>query len=228
MKNLNLTLKFLLPVLVGFFLIVVLLGYQIGALIKRTVVNQAVSMSADFVQLNTLKHVASSSDFSLDDPQKTERLFEKVSREVKTRGAMRIKVWDKKGMVIFSEDKTIVGQTFSDNHEFQESIEGKVEVEIKKPLKRENVSEKGYRQLMEVYVPIVLDGQVEPAGVVEVYYNIDELSRNIRQIQLQIILINLAAFLMVAVIITLLFHFLVVKPLRSLEAGMMEIKEKGV
>jgi len=223
----SVTFKFLIPVLLVFALIAVFLSYQTSLTVKNILIDQASSLVVDFVQTQAKNHIASPEAFSLQNPEATEQVFKKVLEEVKTRDVIRIKVWDKDATIVFSDDKSIVGKKFTDNHEFQEAIEGKVEVEIKKPLAAENVAEKGYRQLMEVYVPITLAGESGTNGVIETYYKLDTLNEEIQKAQTRIVLINLGAFLVLAVVIWLLFKFLVLRPLEALETGMEEIKEKG-
>lgn len=226
MKSFSLTFKFLIPVLLVFVVIAVFLSYQTSVMVKNILIDQSSSLVVDFVQIQARNHITSASDFSLQDPQKTEQVFQEVLREVKTRDVIRIKVWDKDATIIFSDDKSIVGKKFTDNHEFQEAIQGEVEVEIKEPVAEENVAEKGYRQLMEVYVPITLAGESGVSGVIETYYNLDALNSNIQKAQTRIIFINLGAFLVFSLIIRFFFKFFVLKPLEVLESGMEEIKQK--
>lgn len=225
----SLTFKFLIPIFIIFVVIAGFLSYQTSVFVKGMVIEQTKNLVVNFVQFHTKKYVTSASDFSLASPERAEQVFNQVLGEVKTGDIMRIKVWGENATVVFSDDKTIIGKQFADNKEFQESMEeGKVEVEIKQPLKAENIQEKGYRQLMEVYVPITLNGDSKPSGVVETYYNMDALNSSIQKAQTQMVLINLGSFIVLAVILWLLFHFLVVRPLKELESGMIEIKEKGV
>lgn len=226
--QLGITFKFLIPVIVVFAIIAGFLSYQASGLVKQIQINQASSLVVDFVQIQAKNHLTSSSIFSLDNPEQTEQAFNEVLREVSTRDILKIKVWDKNATVIFSNDKTIVGKRFDDNEEFKEAMAGKPEVEIKEPLSAENVGEKGYRQLMEVYVPITLAGESNVTGVIETYYKLDTLNEQIKKAQMKIIAVNAGAFLILAVIIWILFKFLVIRPLEMLESGMEEIKKKGV
>lgn len=210
-----------------FAVIAVFLSYQTSLTVKNILIDQASSLVVDFVQTQAKNHISSADAFTLKDPQNTEQVFTKVLEEVKTRDVIRIKVWDKDATIVFSDDKSIVGKKFADNQEFQESIKGEVEVEIKKPLAAENVAEKGYRQLMEVYVPVTLAGESGVSGVIETYYKLDTLNDEIQKAQTKVVLINLGAFLVLALIIWLLFKFLVLRPLEELESGMEEIKQKG-
>lgn len=220
----NLAFKFLVPVLALFLVIAAVLSFQTSALIKKVAISQASSFVVDFVQLQAKQHIDSASVFSLADAQRTNQIFSKVKQEVKTKDVVRIKVWDKDAIIIFSDDQSIIGQKFADNKEFQKAIEGEAEVEIKEPLKPENTAEKGYRQLMEVYVPVVLAGESKPAGVIETYYNMDVLNLSIKKAQTLVITINIVAFFVMAIVLSVLFKFLVLNPIEKLEVGILELK----
>ncbi len=222
----GITFKFLIPLMVAFIVITVFLAVKTSSIVKDIVIQQSSSVIVDFVQNQARRHVESPAAFSVADPVKTEEIFSEVKEEVKARDVVRIKVWDSKGTVIFSDDKSIVGKSFADNHEFQEAINGKVEVEIKEPLKQENAMEKGYKQLMEVYVPITLSGSTTPVGVIETYYKMDALNESIQKAQIKIISFIGTAFLILAISIWLGFRFFILKPLAQLESGILEIKQE--
>ena len=82
---------------------------------------------------------------------------------------LRIKVWDNKGTIVYSDDKSIIGANYGDNLRFKKSITGIVTTEIKDPVEAENISEMGYGQMMEIYIPINFDS-IETVGVIELYY----------------------------------------------------------
>lgn len=225
--NLSLSVKFLILIAVVFAVLAFVLNYQISAIIKREMIERAQVFIADFIKFQARQHIESPADFSLTDPVKTEQVFNRVLDEVRTKEVIRIKAWNKDGTVIFSDDKSIVGQNFVQNQDFQKAISGKVAVDIKEPLKPENVAEKGYGQLMEVYVPIIFSGESKPAGVIEVYYNLDLLNRNIRQAQLEIGGVLFISFLTLGFIMWLLVRFMIVKPLKKLESEVLEIRRGG-
>lgn len=224
--KLGITFKFLIPMLVAFMAITVFLAVKMSSLVKDIIIQQASSLIVDFVQNQARRHVASPDLFSMNNPGETEEVFSELLQEVKVRDVVRIKVWDKQGVVVFSDDKSIVGKSFTDNHEFQESINGEVEIEIKEPLKAENALEKGYKQLMEVYVPITFSGEASPAGVIETYYKMDTLNESIRQAQTKILIIVGSAFIVLAIIVWLGFRFFILKPISELESGILEIKQE--
>ena len=145
--------------------------------------------------------------FSEPDVTKTQPVFDKYFHEIKTDEMLRIKVWDKNARIISANDPTIVGKTFSDHQLFQKAIKGETVVELKPPIRPENIKEQGYGQLMEVYVPIV-NSNGEVVGIVEVYTIVDNLNRQIFEAQkgLTFVLISIS-IPTIALLSTLFFGF---------------------
>jgi len=92
----------------------------------------------------------------------------------------RIKVWNREATVLWSDESRLIGQSFRDNHELKEALEGKIEVEIQTLRRAENVYEPQGGRLAEIYVPIFgADGTV--VGVVEIYKTPVRLFATIRR-----------------------------------------------
>ncbi|MEK7558286.1 MAG: hypothetical protein AAB507_00465 [Patescibacteria group bacterium] len=224
--KLSITQKLLVPPFVVLALVGVILSYRINSILRQEATENAQNIIADFIGIHSGRHITSPADFSFENPKETNQIFSKLFEEVKTSNVIRIKVWAKDGTVIFSDDKSIVGQNFASNKDFQKSIGGEVAVVIKAPLDPENVTEKGYEQLMEVYVPIELQAGEGPIGVVETYYTLDSLNASILKTQREISLVVTLGFLLLALGLWLSIKFVVVKPLKGLEEGIIGIRER--
>jgi diguanylate cyclase (GGDEF)-like protein len=81
----------------------------------------------------------------------------------------RIKIWNQKHQVVYSDDPSLIGRTFEADDDLKESLEGEVESEVSTLRRQENVSERGFGRLFEVYVPIRFAGEKEPSGAFEIY-----------------------------------------------------------
>ena len=92
---------------------------------------------------------------------------------------VRIKVWNRAGTIVYSEDPTLVGKTFEVEHDLHEALEGEIEAEISELDSAEDASESEYGRLLEVYVPIRFAGGGEPAGAFEIYLPYAPLERAI-------------------------------------------------
>ncbi len=103
-------------------------------------------------------------------------------------GAMdiaRVKVWNTQGQVVYSDDASLIGRSFPvrDNDELREALEGRIARELSAIGKSENVGERQYGRLMEVYVPVVLPGSTQVVGVYEVYQRFAPLQATINAIR---------------------------------------------
>ncbi|TAN44265.1 MAG: hypothetical protein EPN22_07200 [Nitrospirae bacterium] len=87
---------------------------------------------------------------------------------------IRIKIWNKDRVVVWSDDRRLVGQRFPDNDELIEAFEGKIASELSSLGKSEQKFERPYKKLLELYVPIKFpDGKI--LAVFELYQNLDPL-----------------------------------------------------
>jgi signal transduction histidine kinase len=152
----------------------VVLSFVVSDQYKQTALQREIDVNANFIMTQAKLHLTPD-DFTPINFEQKEQVFSKFFQGVDTSEIIRIKVWSTDGTVLYSNDKTIVGQQFLDNEELHESVEGEIAAEIKPPEKAENISEKGYAQLMEIYVPIQdSDGSV--FGVIETYVSLDRVN----------------------------------------------------
>ncbi|MEO8288509.1 MAG: ATP-binding protein [Chloroflexota bacterium] len=94
-------------------------------------------------------------------------------------GLVRVKIWNREGVVVYSDDPKLVGQKYGVNPELQETLEGLTTADISPLDKAENIDERGFGELLEVYTPIRQEGKSEIAGVFEGYYDIFDLRERI-------------------------------------------------
>jgi len=201
--------KFIIILLIILILIIVIGIFSVVSIresLEENMINRTKGEIAPFVNLQTNQHVPEEI-FLESDLKKTQNIFDIFFEEIDTDEIIRIKVWDSKGKIIASDNPEIVGQTFSDDDEFQKAIKGEVIAEINPLEKAENIQEIGYGQLMEVYVPIIYsDGEV--VGIVETYTRLDNLNTQIENAQkdlmVKILLVLIFSF---SIIIILLFIF---------------------
>ena len=175
--------------------------------IKNSKIERAKTVNANFIVAQSLKYLTSE-DFLAESFGEKEKVFTKFFENVDTDEIVRIKVWSKEGTIIYSDKKTIVGQNFNDNPSFQEAIRGETTAEIKEPIKPENVSELGYEQLMEVYVPISLSSNGID-GVIETYSKLDSVNASIAKSSVTVF--SIAAVTATAIIVVLFFLFMFLK-----------------
>jgi len=157
--------------------------FSVSDVLKNSLIERGEREVAALISVQVRNHITEDI-FTEADLAKTQSTFADFFKEVKTNDILRIKAWDRNAKVIAANDTSIIGKSFPENEEFQESIRGEVVSEIKAPLGLENEKEQGYKQLMEVYVPIFSsDGGSGVIGVIETYTILDSLNRQIATAQ---------------------------------------------
>lgn len=146
-------------------------SFFISETIKENSLHDFESENAAFVLQQSKLHL-DSKDFTAQNFDERKNTFTEFFKSIDTSEIVRIKVWSTDGTIVYSDDDSIVGENFGDNPYFLHAMTGDVSAEIQEPEKPENISELGYGQLIEVYVPITDDaGNV--FGVIETYTSMD-------------------------------------------------------
>jgi len=195
------------------------LAFTVSEQYKQTTINRAVSVNADFILSQAKMHL-SAEDFVPADFEKRIDTFTTFFRGVDTSEILRIKVWALDGTIVYSDDRSIIGQNFADNAEFIKSVQGSTESKIKDPVKPENVSETGYGQLMEIYVPITSDGG-SVIGVIETYTMLDFVNQSVSETTQMIFLVALISSFGIASVVVFVF----VSLKRNMLAPIMSIQD---
>ena len=194
MKKVALIQNFSLICLVVLIVICVVFGGIITHAIEQNMLSRTERLTANVVS-NEVKSEFLVSDFII--PKNTTEyndLAEMIEHLTFVPGIERIKIWDKNGMVIWSDIKEIVGQRFPDNDDLLEALQGNTVSEISSLVKEEHEFEHHSEQLMELYIPI----QFEPHGnidiVFEIYQNLDLLYEDISRQKLTVWISSILGF----------------------------------
>lgn len=93
---------------------------------------------------------------------------------------VRVKIWNKGGLLLYSDEKGLVGQYFPVSDELEQALVGDIATEVSTLNKTENVGERGlYTRLLEVYVPIRLADSDQVVGAYEIYHDLAVLEPSI-------------------------------------------------
>ncbi len=144
----------------------------------------AVRDSADTVTMVITPQVTPE-DFAAPTPSTIAAWQRRVGGLVGRMTIARIKVWNARSQVVYSDDSAIIGKQFSleDEDELREALKGHVAREVSGLQKAENVNERNYGRLIEVYVPVVLPGSSQVVGAYEVYQRAAPLGAQIAAIK---------------------------------------------
>ncbi|MDE1769219.1 MAG: hypothetical protein KGI28_01520 [Thaumarchaeota archaeon] len=171
---------------------------------KSTILQRDVDVNAKFIALQARQHLTPD-DFTPKDFTAKDKTFQKFFGEINTDEIVLFKVWSTDKTIVYSDNKDEVGKTFSDNDELNDALGGEVKSEISDLSKSENVDEKNYKQLIEIYVPIKSNsGNV--IGVIETYASMDHVNAYIANANLSIFLNVMIGIGFVGLVIVLAFR----------------------
>lgn len=81
----------------------------------------------------------------------------------------RIKVWNRAGRAVYATDHSLIGRRFTPSEELQRALGGRVASEISNLTAAENVADRRFGKLLEVYTPLRLGPSGGVVGAFEVY-----------------------------------------------------------
>ena len=168
-----------LVVVVGIGLV---LAWGLGQLILQNTLHD-VSASAKDSLYNHILGRLSLEDFA--SPMTGDRYqdFHRfVQENVVSDRTVRLKIWNRDGLVTYANDPTIVGETFPIGDELREALRGETATEVSDLQAAENVAERGYRRLIEVYLPVRLSENGEIVGAFEIYQKWDPIEEHIQEL----------------------------------------------
>ncbi len=193
--KLSLVQRVFVAILVLFITSSAVLSFVVAGQTKQAFLEQQKRSVAEFVRKQASKHL-SREDFQAN-VQNGVILprFVDYQNEILTPEIVRTKIYNTNGVVLYSDQTELIGRNLfaDDPGELNEILEGKIVIDIADLNKPENVFEKQYKQLLEIYTPIYFsDSNVD--GIIETYYNLDFLNNQVRQSQINLILAVTAIF----------------------------------
>lgn len=114
----------------------------------------------------------------------------------------RIKVWNREGVILWSDEKSIIGQSFADNPSFKTAMNNQISYSIELPDNQENMLELDRGKIIEIYTPVQTEDKV--IGVIEIYESNKELLDKISTLK-----IFITATIIIFGIILYLIQFLI-------------------
>jgi diguanylate cyclase (GGDEF)-like protein len=149
------------------------------------------------------------SDLSFDGPsQERVWVIERTLADLvnATSGILRIKVHAPDGTILFSDDADLRGQRFDTDGPLQAALAGTLGTELASTEEgeAEDLQATGHDQVLEEYLPILVDGKV--AAVFEVYRDAGPLLAQVSQAQAAVLIIALTAAILLAALLWLIFR----------------------
>jgi hypothetical protein len=81
----------------------------------------------------------------------------------------RLKVWNRTGMVVYSDNRGLIGRTFPIDDDLHAALGGTPKASITDGHDEENTGDNLAGPLIQVYVPLVFEGDKSPSGAFELY-----------------------------------------------------------
>ena len=165
----NLLVQFSLASFLMLTVVAVILAQVLSSRVRQDavddLVDEAVGASAGRL-LNALEPA----DF--DTPmtgERYDRFSYFVEQSIASERTARVKLFSRDGTVIFSNDPAGVGEQFPHKPNLLTALAGATPIQIKMADDADNARERHLGTLMEVYTPVVFEGESEPRGVFETY-----------------------------------------------------------
>lgn len=162
----------------------VVIGAWVGEQIKINVINESATTTAlymdSFITPN-LQGLATSNSLT---PENFSNLSNVLSKTDLGRQIVTIKVWGKDNRVLYSNSSSLVGRTFPSAEDLDKARNGEIVASISTLQEDENVEERRlYKSLLEIYIPIRLNGTDQIIAVAEFYKKVDSLESDIAAAQ---------------------------------------------
>ncbi|MGA2453681.1 MAG: EAL domain-containing protein [Solirubrobacteraceae bacterium] len=157
----------LLPMLV--------LGFVLARVLQAQIVSRTLADATESARI--VAHLGIEPHLSPQDlrtgltPAGIRALDQQLSARSVTQDLARIKIWNSRYKVIYSDDHSLIGRTLPPSDDLRDALAGKpddADVVTPRP-ETETASEVGLGQLVEVYVPLRFAASGPPEGAFEIY-----------------------------------------------------------
>lgn len=141
--------------------------------------------------------------FANENQQNINQAFDLFFNEIKLQDIIRVKIYNLNGVIIYSDEKKLVGQYFDTNEKLKKALNGETVIEVEDTKGEENKFEEEYSSLLEVYMPHYENGV--QVGVIEFYYNISKLISGVELMKKTIYSIVISVSLFLIIILRVIF-----------------------
>jgi diguanylate cyclase (GGDEF)-like protein len=115
-------------------------------------------------------------------PRQIEKLDDALASEEIGRQIARVKIWNKRLEIVYSDNRSVVGKRFPLSKALlRDAYNGDTGSEVSNLARRDNVSERKYRRLLEVWVPLQFKPGGPVEGVFDVYLPYTPIARSIER-----------------------------------------------
>ena len=190
-KNADLTMRFAIRSFICIGIMTVVLWFIVSHYVVSEILDREWEATAELIRTEA-KEFLTAEDFTTKDRKSVGHKFEQLLQHITlTPNIVRFKVYNPKGVIIWAQDKQLVGKLFSDNDELQQAIGGNVVADVTSLNKGRNIATRDrVERSVEVYVPVYSDTQRELLGVFETYKKADVIYRDILNARAAVLIAN--------------------------------------
>ena len=141
--------------------------------LEQLALRQAAEGAADQVNLFLKPNLESADLAGPLDPVRYQEIATLMEKILSDQHIVRIKIWNHDGMLIYSDEKELIGRYFHIDEDLRQSLEGNTTMAVSSLNKAENILEKGRfgSQLLEIYVPLRIHDSPQISGSYEIYHD---------------------------------------------------------
>jgi PAS domain S-box-containing protein/putative nucleotidyltransferase with HDIG domain len=184
-KKISLIQKFSLISLIA----MILFGYAFGKLLSNFMEHdmfmRSINETFHVVNQNVVKHFKSEEIVIPKSDMDYHKLTHKMGHLSLGSNIVKVKVWNKDMVVVWDDNKELVGQRFTNNEILRSALGGELafdktnlnELELKYKLN----NDQKFESILELYIPIRFENQERVGVVFEAYQNLDPLYVGISQ-----------------------------------------------
>lgn len=127
-------------------------------------------------------------DFKSQDRKSVGPKFAALSEHMRlSPDIVRFKVYSPTAVVLWADDKKLVGKSFGDNRQLQQALRGEVIADMSPETATPGGSAKVSDDVIEVYVPIYADNGRDLLGVFETFKRADAIHQDVRDARLVVL-----------------------------------------
>jgi len=167
--------------------VTVAMAAALGYFIQRQLVDGALQSATELAVTQVAALVRP--DITADDiaspfsPQLHARLDAVARRILGSGDIVRMKIWNRDGVVIYSDEDTEVGYRDAHNTGLAEAISGRPTGELASLSGSEHAVERKWGSLLEIYIPLRATDSDQILGAYEVYHTTTSLDRRVGEIR---------------------------------------------
>jgi signal transduction histidine kinase len=187
--NQSLTARFALHSFVCIGLMTVALWLLVSNYLINQILQHEWQATARIVQ-GEVKKFLEEYDFTAQDRKSVGHKFVALLKDMRLApDIVHFRVYNSKGVVIWSDNKQTVGKSFADKSELRQALRGQVVADMSSGQKEEDVPAPVFAKgAVEVYVPIFADNGRDLLGVFETYKRADAIYNDIRDARIVVLL----------------------------------------